>query len=185
MQHVTQRLGMHQPMLDRHVRQQLRRKSALRRVRQINLLEPIIDCLPQPPIVLTHLGDRRPVARLIGRQSAADRINSKRKQTIELWIEGLNPQQPLAQQVPVEGFQMTYIKNDAMPLANRALIERTSANDFKELIGFIPGFSEALKDSICNSLHASRLLTTNHNCRTRKRPGPAEVSSNPAFGLME
>src|SRR5262249_38914357 len=96
----------------------------------------------------------------------------KSKEAIKLRIKRFDAQQPLAQQIPIECFEMTYIKDDAMPLRNRPLIQRAGANNFKELIGFISGIGEALKESICNSLHASRLLSSK-NCRapTKNRVG--------------
>jgi len=74
---------------------------------------------------------RRPIARLIRRQSATNRIDSKCKKLIERRVKAAQAKGPLAQKVPVKGFDVAEIKNNAMPFGNGPFVERFVAQDFE------------------------------------------------------
>jgi len=74
--------------------------------------------------VIPHLRKTRPVLWLIVRQAPVDRVDSERKQSIEFCFVYWRGEKPLAQKIPVEGFEVTDIEDDAVPLRNRALIQK-------------------------------------------------------------
>ena len=51
----------------------------------------------------------------------------------------------LAQQVPVEGFEMADIKDDAMSFRYRPLVEECGLDNVKELIGNLTGAMQTIK----------------------------------------
>src|SRR5205085_4964392 len=89
----------------------------------------------QPPIIGLDFLALGPIGRFIGRQTAANRINSKGKQFVKSRMKGLQPKRALRQQIPIERFYVAEIENDAMALGNRTIIQRFVANDVEQLIG--------------------------------------------------
>ena len=73
-------------------------------------------------VVAIYFFARRPVGWLVGRQAAAYRIDSKGKKLIEGRVKRLQPKGGLCQQILIEGFDVANIKNNAMPLGNRAVV---------------------------------------------------------------
>jgi hypothetical protein len=66
---------------------------------------------------------------LVGWETTIHRIDSERKKTIKFRIEWLQVQHPFPKQIPVERFQMTYIKDNAVAFANRTVIQSFGLND--------------------------------------------------------
>src|SRR5262249_48962362 len=121
----TQRLRVHQPMLNRHL-QQLRRwklTAATRPVTQASFDSPI-DRSSRMRYIVPHLRKTRPVLRLIARKTSIHRINPECKQPIEFGFLYWRRKKPLAQKVPVERLEMADIEDDAVPLRNRPLIQK-------------------------------------------------------------
>ena len=148
MQHVRQRLGMHQPMFDRDVQQECRRSSRpsadSRAPRQASR-EPI-------PIAL-DLRPRGPIRGLIRRQAAIHRIDAEREQSIELRIEDLHVRDARAKKIPIERFQMPDVENDPMPLGDGALVQRIRPDQIEELIRLPASFRDAVQERLANSRH--------------------------------
>ena len=69
-----------------------------------------------------HFVALRPIRRLVCRQAAADRIDAKRKKLIEERMKRLQAKGALPEQIPIESFDVSDIKNDAMPLGDRPVI---------------------------------------------------------------
>ena len=51
-------------------------------------------------------------------------------------MEAGPPQDPLAQQVPIERFQVSHVKNDAMSFGNRPLVEELGLDLLEQAVGF-------------------------------------------------
>ena len=52
------------------------------------------------------------------------------------------PRYPVVQQIPIEGFKMADVKNDAMPLGDRTLVERIWFYDGEQFVGAPAGIGE-------------------------------------------
>jgi hypothetical protein len=65
---------------------------------------------------------RRPVGWLVGGQSPADWIDAEGEEAIEFRLKRIHAQNPLVEEVPVEGLQVPYIEDDAVALRNRPVI---------------------------------------------------------------
>src|ERR1700685_2716880 len=142
MQHVRQRLRMHQPMLDRNFDHREQQRMPFRRIGKRSRDRPI-QFIAQSLVVRIDLFALRPVRRLIARQSSADWVDSKRKQLIECLVKRLQPERPLRQQIPVERFDVPNVKNDAMPLRDRTVVQRLFTHDLEQVVGALAGFSES------------------------------------------
>jgi hypothetical protein len=75
-----------------------------------------------------------PIGWLIIRQASAHRIYTERKQAIQFRLKRRKIENPLAQQIPVEGFQMSNVKNDAVPLRNGPVVKGLRPDDVEQLI---------------------------------------------------
>src|SRR4029077_10066548 len=61
--------------------------------------------------------------------------DSKREKLIKGRMKRLQPERALRQQVPVESFHVSNIKNNAVPLGNRPIVKRIFPHDAKHLVG--------------------------------------------------
>src|SRR5277367_4579957 len=77
---------------------------------------------------------RGPIRRLIRRQSASDRIDAERKKTVEFGMEALQAEDVFVEEIPVKGFEVAHIEDDAVTLRNGALVHRIRADDLEEFI---------------------------------------------------
>ena len=140
MQHVCQRFRVHQAVFDGDIEQSAERKSVsaggigIQRLRQF-----LVQGDANFSNILPHCGNRWPLRRLIRRQSTADRIDTESKQTIELWIKTFQSEHTIMQKIPIECFEMSDVKNDAMALGNGAIVKRIGIHDGKKLVGFLTG----------------------------------------------
>jgi hypothetical protein len=141
---------MHQAMLDRYVQELARRERELSLPRSIQSIDPFIDRSPCPLHVLPHSSNARPIRGLIGRKTAIHWVNPKCEKTVESRIKRLRVQNSLAEKVPIEGFEMTNVENDAMSLANGTLVQRIGANDLEQRIGYTPGVVKTVEQRTVN-----------------------------------
>src|ERR1700731_176883 len=111
MQHIPEGFGMHQAVLDGY----FEHRSQLR-VAFVWLAQGLVYRFVQLVAYGMHVGGNfitlRPVRRSIGRQSAADRIDAKRKQLIKGTLERPYAKCSFGEQVPVKRFQMSDIENN-------------------------------------------------------------------------
>src|ERR1700719_494319 len=96
-----------------------------------SLFQSRIELRAQPLMVRGDLRARRPIARLIRGQPAANRINPKSKKLIEGRIKAPQAKRPFAQQIPVECFHVAQIEYNAMTLGNGSLVECVVAQDLE------------------------------------------------------
>jgi hypothetical protein len=113
---------MHEAVLDGHVQH-------LHQVR-VSFLRPFqrafhgaVQFLAHAPLVPLHFVAPRPIGRRVRRQSAAYRIDAERKQLIEGWVEGPQTKCAVREQIPVERFNVSHVKNDAVPFRDRPVVQ--------------------------------------------------------------
>ena len=87
MQHVRQRLRMHQPVLNRHFQHADQLRMPFLRPLEC-MLDLMVQFLSQTPVVAVDFFARRPISRGIRRQSPIHRVDAKRKQLIERTVGG-------------------------------------------------------------------------------------------------
>ena len=75
-------------------------------------------------------------------------IDAEGEKAVKIRIKGLNPKHTLAKQVPIESFEMPNVKNDSVPLGNRAFIERTGLYDAEQFIRAFTGSCELFEKTI-------------------------------------
>ncbi len=141
-QHVRQRLRMHQPVFDGHFQHgdQLRMPF-------LGTLQRVLDCaiqlIPQAPVVTLDFFARRPIRRRVRGQSPIHWVNAKRKQLIKCPLKRSQSESALRQQIPVERFYMANVEYDPMSLWNRAVVHRLFAHDAKYLVGSRAGAEQS------------------------------------------
>ena len=120
-EHVGQRLRMHQAMLDGDVEHLHQVGMAFLRPLQ-SALDGTVEFFTDALVVTFHFGSRGPICRRVRRQSVADGVDPKGKELIESGVEGTETESALRKQVPVKGFDVADIKNDAVPLRDRPVV---------------------------------------------------------------
>ena len=105
------------------------------RFRQDCSIQLGIERLANAADIIAHRFHRWPVRRSVRRQASIHGIDAKGKQMVELGVEGLQIQNAFAKQVPIEGFEVTNIEDDPVPLGNRAIVERFGLYQAEELVG--------------------------------------------------
>jgi hypothetical protein len=140
MQHVGQRLNMHQPMLNRNVQQGIERKSiTLVGFPGFGSRHHFIQGNPDPTHVLTYAFKRRPVRWLIRWQAASHRVDAECKQAVELRVETSQTKYFFLQKIPIKSLQMSDVEDDSVTLGNRPIVNSLRPDDFKQGIALVPG----------------------------------------------
>src|ERR1035437_2029667 len=147
MQHVGQRLDMHQAMLNRHVKQGVEWETvACLAVRfQTSVCQFPVQSGTDSRDIVAHSLKGRPVRRLVGRQSAPYRVDAECKQPVKFAMKTLQPQDVLVQQVPVKRFEMPNVKNDAVTLWNGPFVHRVSPHNVEERVTSPPSIGDPLQ----------------------------------------
>ena len=145
MQHVRKRLGVHQPMFDRHFEQRRRigvrgRNGVLRDFRRI---EAGVDGVADLFRVRANFLQRGPLVRLVGRQAAVHRIDAEREQRVVSGIRARQIEQTLVEEIAVESFEMPDVEHDPVPFGDRTLIQEFGLDDIEEGVGGAARVGEA------------------------------------------
>jgi len=82
----------------------------------------LIDFIAHALHIAPDLRQRRPVGRLVARQSAVDRVDPKGEKMIEVGVKTRRIKKSSPKQVPIESLEMTDVEDDPVPLADRAVI---------------------------------------------------------------
>src|ERR1700679_2691374 len=98
-----------------------------------------------------HHWQRRPVGWLIRRKSAFDGIDTEGKKTVKFGMKALQPEHVFVEQITVDGFEVTHIKDDAVTFWDRTLVHRIRADDLKEFVTAPTGVQEAFEQFVRNS----------------------------------
>jgi hypothetical protein len=94
MEHIRQRLGVHKAMFDGYLKQKAGWRFGVVLGFRQPCAESMVERLARTLHVVPHLIEGRPVLRLIGRQTSADRINSECEQAVQLRMKGSEPENP-------------------------------------------------------------------------------------------
>src|SRR5271167_1245740 len=126
MEHVGEGFDVHQSMLNGDVEEGAEGEAvAPGRVRiegQVGkiLIESVADVVH----VIADSVDRGPGRGEIVGQSSADGIDAEGEEAIKLGVDRLYAGRQSAEQIPIEGFEVSDIEDDAMAFGNGAGIER-------------------------------------------------------------
>src|SRR5579863_9991943 len=144
MQHVGESFSVHQAMLNGDIQQGAEWESVWPRWNRIGkcLSQFFIQNIANFLDVCPHFGNGRPVRRLIAGKTATNGINTESKQAVKFRMETLQAQNSFVEKIPVEGLQMSDIKNDAVTLSNGPFIERIRPDDRKQPVGAAAGIGE-------------------------------------------
>jgi hypothetical protein len=112
MDEVSERLGMHQPMLENHIEDMFRCLGH-------GLTEPVADL----PDILMDLGNRRPVTLFIGWNNAKRGIDTKCKQAVEFLAHRTFAKTCMSNLIPVKGLQVAQVKQQTVAFRNRTIVE--------------------------------------------------------------
>src|SRR2546430_8310908 len=99
------------------------------------MLDRAVQLLAQTPVVAFDLFARRPIRRGVRWQSAAHRVNAKRKQVVERPLKRPQPKRALREQVPIKSLDVSNIENNAVSLGDGPVVHRLFASHAKYLIG--------------------------------------------------
>src|SRR6266849_2929839 len=147
MKHVSQRLCVHETMLDRDVQEGFERRPSRRLIlRELNSCKRRIELPADSIFVLNDSRDRRPFFRRVRGQAAADRVDPKGEKFVEPRRERIQSRGVFAEEVPIECFQMAQVKNDTMPFRNWTLIQRIRSYDLEERVGIFAGLEQTVSE---------------------------------------
>ena len=145
-QDICKCLGMHQPMLNRNVK---------------NLLccsvQNLVKRTTNACVVLEDFVHRRPVGRRIVWQLPGGRIDPEREQLVKVCLEWGHAQFAPADQIPIECFQMAQVKDEPMAFRDWPLVQRVRPYHREQRISSSPGFCQ-LSNQTSRFLHCAAPL---------------------------
>src|SRR5215831_13225452 len=142
MNHVAQRLEVHQPVLDTDPEDKAVLGVWLWASGKIGFPQALIDFISGLPAVLADGIHARPVGGYVTGKISVDRIDTEREQMIELGMSGFETKRTSADHVPVESVEMSKIKDDAVPGFDRPVIHRLRIDQLEHVVGLLPGVIE-------------------------------------------
>ena len=132
MEKVGQGFGVHQAMLNGDVEE-----------RGGYLVNQSVEGGPDSRIVAADIVLAWPVGWLIGGQTVASGINAEGKQLVEFRMERLDAEGLAGNQIPVEGFQMAQIEDQAMAFGDGAIEERIATDEGEQIVRLATRFGKA------------------------------------------
>jgi hypothetical protein len=93
-----------------------------------------------------HTIKRRPIGGNIGGQSSADRIDAEGKEPVQLGLHTLQTEDTIPEQIPIERFEVSDIKDNAVALRDRPLVEEIIADHIKELVALAASPEETVRE---------------------------------------
>src|SRR5579884_2312032 len=133
-QHVCERLGVHQAVLDRHIQINARLRERTIRFCERFALDPSVQFLAHAIIIFANFLKRRPIGRLVVGQAAVNRIDAEGEQLVELRMERLCPEGISTEEIPIKGFKVPDIENNAMALRDWAVVKRLAQRNCKDSV---------------------------------------------------
>jgi len=133
---------MHEAMLDGDVEHLHELRMAFFRVLE-RMFDGVIKFFAQAPVVTLDFLPRGPIFRSIGWQTASDGVDTERKKLIEGFVERAQTESALRKEVPVKGFDVAKVKNDAVALRDGPVVDGLFAYQLEKLIGAGAGLQQA------------------------------------------
>src|SRR5271155_1394465 len=136
MQHVSQSFKMHQPVFDGHLKQSSQRETVAGRgnISEISSRQLFVQRAAGSVHIVVHIAQGRPIRRNVGRQTSAHGIDAESKEPVKLGLHTLQTEDTIPEQIPVERFEVSDIKDNPVALRDRPLVEEFAANNIKERV---------------------------------------------------
>src|SRR5215469_11086783 len=87
------------------------------------IFDGMIEFFAHALVVTLNFLPRGPIFRSVGWQAAANGVDSERKKLIEGSMEGPQAKSALRKKVPVKGFDVAQVKNEAVALGDGPVVE--------------------------------------------------------------
>jgi len=97
-------------------------------------IQALLHCVSDSAVVRMDFRFSRPIRGLVIGQVSVDGIDSEREEPIELRMEGFHPKPARTDEIPVERFNMSEVKHNAMALSDGPLVKRIGADHLKQFI---------------------------------------------------
>ncbi len=136
-QQVSERFGVHMPVLDRHLEQP-----------GIEIIEVRIDPRACIGDVSPYFCLGRPISGGVRGRSAGRGIDSAFEQLVELWMKGRRVHTAAREQIPVERFEVPEIKNQPVAFGDGPLVESRRRDDVEEVVRLLSGVCEFSAESL-------------------------------------
>src|SRR6202041_1688003 len=105
-----------------------------------------IDAQPPSVHIWVHTIKRRQIGGNIGGQPAADRIDAEGKEPVQLGLHTLQTEDTIPEQIPIERFEVSDIKDNAVALWDRPLVEEIIADHMKERVALAASMEETVRE---------------------------------------
>lgn len=142
MQQVGESFRMHQAMFDGGIEHLHQLGMAFFRALK-GVLDGVIEFFTHAVVIAVNFLRRGPIFGSVGWQSTADGIDSEREKFIEDSMEGAQTESALRKEIPVKGFEVTQVENDAVSLGDGPLVESLFANQLEKFVGTRTRFQQA------------------------------------------
>jgi len=141
---------MHQAVLNRDLQQQADRELLPGRGGYVGKLslEAMVERTPGASDVVSDVREGWPVLGLIGGKSTTDRINPERKEAIVFRVQGVDRENAVSQQIPVERFQVTDVEDDAVSFRDGTFVKRILPDETEELVGAGASLRQSLQQFV-------------------------------------
>jgi hypothetical protein len=148
MQHVSQSFEMHQPVLDGYIEQSSQGKAvtSFGITSEISARELFVESRPGSVHITVHMIERRPISGNVSGQASVDRIDAEGEQPIQFGLRTLQSEDAIPEQIPVERFEVSDIKNDAVALRDRPLVEEVVTNNAEERVALAASLEQAVRE---------------------------------------
>src|SRR2546425_5304532 len=132
-QHIGQRLDVHQPVFDGGFEHGEELRMPFGGPAQ-GARDGGVKLVAHPVVVALDLLSFRPVSGPIVGEPAAHRVNPEGQELVERRLKRTQPERALGQQIPVEGFHMPEVENNPVPLWNWSVVYRFRSNNAEKLV---------------------------------------------------
>jgi hypothetical protein len=106
-----------------------------------------VQVLAEADVVIPNPVGRRPILRLICRQTSLYRVDAEGEELVKIRVEGRKAQR-FPKEIPIESFQMAKIKYYPVAFRDRAVVQCCGANNLEEAFASAARNLEARKKLI-------------------------------------
>jgi hypothetical protein len=137
---------MHQPVLDSHLEQSSQGEAVAGRgiTSQISSRQLFVQRGTGSSHIVVHIAQGRPIRGYVGRQASIDRVNAKGEEPVQFGLRTVQSEDAIPEQIPIERFEVPDIKDDAVALWNRPLVEEVATNDVEKRVTLTASMEQAV-----------------------------------------